>query len=220
VTLLLQRVVVSQPEGSEEQQHMGRRGITVLVMFLTLTITAVAQEYRSEVSVQGTGFFSKDSDGRGIRQQATKTGGVLAGYRYNINRWLAAEANYGYDRNTQLYSGSVPGRVQANVHQITGAAIVKLPSFAKLQPFVLAGGGGLVFDPTGNPGGTFSGATRETKGAFLYGGGADYWLTHHLALRAEYRGLVYKAPSFNVVNLDTDKFTHVAQPSAGIVFRF
>ena len=199
---------------------MVRKGITVLALCLALTLAAAAQEYRSEVSVQGTGFFTKDSDGRVIRQQGTKTGGVLAGYRYNINRWLAAEANYGYARNTQLYSGALPARVQANVHQITGAAVVKLPSFAKLQPFALAGGGGLVFDPTGNPGGTFSGATRETKGAFLYGGGADYRLTHHLALRAEYRGFVYKAPSFNVANLDTDKVTHVAQPSAGIVFRF
>ncbi len=172
------------------------------------------------MSVQGTGFFTKNSDGRSIRQQATETGGVLVGYRFNINRWLAAQADYGYDRNTQLFLGTTPARVQTNVHEITGAAVVKLPSFAKLQPFVLAGGGGLVFDPTGNPGGTFTGATRETKGAFLYGGGADYQLTHHLALRAEYRGLVYKAPSFNVANLDADKFTHVAQPSAGIVFRF
>ncbi len=199
---------------------MGRKGIAVLALLLTLTLAAAAQEYRSEVSVQGTGFFTKESSGRGIRQDATDTGGVLVGYRFNINRWLAAEASYGYDRNTQLYSGSTTARVQANVHQITGAAVVKLPSFAKLQPFVLAGGGGLVFDPTGNPGGSFTGATQETKGAFLYGGGADYRLTHHLALRAEYRGLVYKTPSFNVANLDTDKFTHVAQPSAGIVFRF
>ncbi len=198
-----------------------RRKLAVLFGTMILLASASgAQEMRSEVSVQGTGFFTKNSDGRGIQQRATETGGVLVGYRYNINRWLAAEASYGYDRNTQIYSGSVPARVQANVHQITGAAVVKLPSFAKLQPFVLAGGGGLVFDPTNNPGGTFTGATRETKGAFLYGGGADYRLTRHLALRAEYRGFVYKAPSFNLTSLDTDKVTDVAQPSAGIVFRF
>jgi opacity protein-like surface antigen len=181
---------------------------------------ASAQEFKSEVSVQGTGFFTKNSDGNGVRNQATKTGGVLVGYRYNINRWLAAEANYGYARNTQSYFGSVASRVQANVHEVTGSAVVKLPSFAKLQPFALAGGGALVFDPTGSSSGTFAGATRETKGAFLYGGGADYRLTNHLALRAEYRGLVYKAPSFNLAALNTDRVTHVAQPSAGIVFRF
>lgn len=199
---------------------MRRKLAIVIGIAVVLTSAAVAQEVRSEVSVQGTGFFTKNSDGRGIRQQATDTGGVLVGYRYNINRWLAAEANYGYARNTQSFFGNVPARVQANVHEVTGSAVVKLPSFAKLQPFVLAGGGALIFDPTGNAGGTFTGATQETKGAFLYGGGADYRLTNHFALRAEYRGLVYKAPSFNLTSLDTDKVTHVAQPSAGIVFRF
>ena len=36
---------------------------------------------------------------------ANDTGGFLLGYRYNLNRWLSAEANYGYDRNTQFYFG-------------------------------------------------------------------------------------------------------------------
>lgn len=149
---------------------------------------ASAQEIKSEFSVQGTGFFTKNSDGQGIRNQATETGGVLVGYRYNINRWLAAEADYGYARNTQSFLGSTPARIQANVHEITGSAVVKLPGIARLQPFALVGGGALVFDPTNNLGGSFPGATREAKGTFLYGAGADYVLTKHVSLRAEYRG--------------------------------
>ena len=117
-----------------------------------LSVTAVAQETRSEVSVQDTGFFTKDTEGNGIRDHATNTGGFLVGYRYNITRWLAAEANYGYDRNTQNYFGGTAGRVESNIHQITGSAVVKLPTFARLQPYVLGGGGALVFDPTGNAG--------------------------------------------------------------------
>src|SRR6201981_81614 len=115
-----------------------------------VSVTARTQENRSEISIQGTGFFTKDTDGNGIQQHATDTGGFLLGYRYNINRWLAAEANYGYDRNTQIYFGSGLGRVQSNVHQATGEAVVKLPSFLRLQPYALAGGGALMFDPTGN----------------------------------------------------------------------
>jgi outer membrane immunogenic protein len=183
-------------------------------------MTAIAQETRSEISVQGTGFFTKDSDGNGLRDHVTNTGGFLLGYRYNINRWLAAEANYGYDRNTQTYFGGGSGRVQSNVHQATGEAVVKLPSFFRLQPYALAGGGALMFDPTGNAGGSFSGATFEAKGAFVYGAGADYTFTKHLSLRAEYRGYVYKAPDFNLASLNTDAWTHTAQPSAGFVYRF
>jgi opacity protein-like surface antigen len=97
---------------------------------------------------------------------------------------------------------------------------VKLPSFARLQPYAIAGGGALVFDPAGNAGGNFAGATTETRGAFVYGAGADYAFSRHISLRAQYRGYVYKAPDFNLAGLNTDSWTHIAQPSAGIVFRF
>jgi outer membrane immunogenic protein len=204
----------------EARHSTQRRGIIALAFIALMSVTVVAQENRSEISVQGTGFFTKDTEGNGIRDRVTNTGGVLIGYRYNINRWLAAEANYGYDRNTQTYFGSGSGRVQSNVHQVTGEAVVKLPSFFRLQPYALAGGGALMFDPTGNAGASFAGATFEAKGAFVYGAGTDYALTKHLAVRAEYRGYVYKTPDFNLVSLNTNAWTHTAQPSAGIVFRF
>ena len=204
----------------EVRHSIQRGGMIALAIISLMSVTAVAQEVRSEISVQGTGFFTKDTQGNGVRDRITETGGFLVGYRYNINRWLAAEANYGYDRNTQIYTGNGFGRVQSNVHQATGSAVVKLPSFAHLQPYALAGGGALLFDPTGNAGGSFAGATMQAKGAFVYGAGADYAVTRHVAIRAEYRGYVYKAPDFNLASFNTNAWTHTAQPSAGIVFRF
>jgi len=203
-----------------ELKYSIKRIAMVVGILALVSVTAVAQENRSEISVLGTGFFTKDTDGNGIQQHANDTGGFLVGYRYNFNRWLSAEANYGYDRNTQFYFGGTQARVQANINQITGSAVVKLPSFARLHPYALAGAGALVFDPTGNSGGSFAGATSETKAAFVYGVGAQYPLTRHFSLRAEYRGLVYKAPNFNLGGLNTDSWTQIAQPSAGIVFRF
>jgi opacity protein-like surface antigen len=154
--------------------------------------------------------------------QATQSGGFLIGYRHGLNRWFAAEANYGYSRNTQIYTtGLASARIQSTVHEITGAAVVKLPQFARVQPFVLGGVVVLVFDPTNNNAdATLIGVSTQTRGTFLYGGGVDYSLSTHSALRAEYRGFVYKAPDFNVSGLSPDSWTHVAQPSAGIVFRF
>lgn len=203
----------------ERKNEFFKRAGVALAAIMLLSLAASAQEVRSEISVQGTGFFTKDSDNNGIRNHATNSGGFIVGYRYNLNRWLAAEANYGYTRNTQSLFGSAPASVEANAHEITGAAVVKLPALAKLQPFVIAGGGALVFDPT-DRGSNFAAATRETRGTFLYGAGADYVFAKHWALRAEYRGLVYQAPSFNVASLKSDAWTHTAQPSAGIVFRF
>jgi hypothetical protein len=89
-----------------------------------------------------------------------------------------------------------------------------------MKPAIVVGDGALVFDPTGNAGGTFAGATLQTKGTFVYGAGADYVFTRYISLRAECRGYVYKAPSFGLASLNTDGWTNIAQPSAGIVFRF
>ena len=199
-----------------------RRLLVIIAAVVTLAVGAVAQESRSEISLQGTGFFTKDSNGQGNLQRGTESGGFTVGYRYHINRWLAAEGNYGYDRNTQQYfSGFGESRVQANVHAVTGDLVVNLPfPIKRVSTYALAGGGGLIFDPTGNGGGFVPGADTQGRGAFLYGGGADYSLTRHFSLRAEYRGFVYKSPDFGLASLRTDSWTHTAQPSAGIVFRF
>ena len=190
---------------------------------ILLGVSAAAQESRSEVSLQGTGFFTKDTTGQGTTERSTNTGGFLVGYRYHFNRWLAAEAVYGYDRNSQHYFGSTGlSRIQANVHQATGGLVFRVPAPARfrISPYVLAEGGALVFDPTGNAFGTVPGAQRQATGVFAYGAGADFPIVKHIALRAEYRGLVYNAPDFGVATLNTNTITHTAQPSAGVVFRF
>jgi opacity protein-like surface antigen len=135
------------------------------------------------VNLEGTGFFTKDSSNHGISQRATNTGGFLVGYRYHFNDWLAAEADYGYARDTQKYFTSTGfSRVQSNIHETTAAVVVTPPlSVMNLKPFLLAGSGALVFDPRNA---SIAGAQRQAKAAFVYGGGVDYDLTHHLALRA------------------------------------
>ena len=191
---------------------------------LLLASTARAQEgfMRHEIAVQGTGFFTKDSQQNGILQHSTDTGGFLLNYRFHINGWLAAEASYGYDRNTQEnFTPSGTFGIRANVHQATGALVANLPiSVARMRPYVLAGAGALVFDPTGNSGGFVSGVQRQARPAFVYGGGVDYRLVRHVALRLEYRGFVYDRPDFGIAALSSNVTTHSAEPSAGLVFHF
>jgi len=202
---------------------MLRKSILLTLILLAVVALGAAQEQRSEIAVQGTGFFTKDSSGQGVSQHATETGGLLVSYRYWFTRWVGAQADYGYDRNTQQFlSGSSLSRVQANVHQVTGGFVVGVPHpiSLRISPYVLAEGGALVFDPTGNLGGSVPGTGAQSRGTFVYGGGANVPLTKHFSLRAEYRGLVYNGPDFGLKSLRTDTWTHVAQPSAGIVFRF
>jgi opacity protein-like surface antigen len=101
-----------------------------------------------------------------------------------------------------------------------GALVANLPSTARFEPYVLAGSGALIFDPTENEGGFVLGAETQTKAAFVYGGGANYHMFPHVSLRFEYRGLTYKRPDFGLGFLNSDQFTHTAQPSVGVVFRY
>lgn len=200
-----------------------RKAVMLIASVAIMLGIAVAQESRSEVSLQGTGLFTKDTTGQGTTQRATETGGFLVGYRYHFNRWLAGEGVYGYGRNTQeFFAPAGLSRIQANVHQATGGLVFSLPAPPRfrIHPYVLAEGGALVFDPTGSSFGSVAGAQKQTVGVFAYGGGADFPIVNHVSLRAEYRGLVYSAPDFGLSELNTNKITHAVQPSAGIVFRF
>jgi len=201
---------------------MQRIAVMLAAFVILFTLGATAQENRSEISLQGTGFFTKDTNGQGISRTTTDTGGLLVGYRYHFNRWLSAEANYGFNRDTQRYfSAGGLSRVQSDVHAATADVAVNLPfAISRFSPYVLGGGGSLIFRPTGNAGGFVAGADTQAKGAFLYGAGVNYALSKRFSLRAEYRGYVYKDADFGLRALNTDSWTHTAQPSAGIVFRF
>jgi opacity protein-like surface antigen len=204
-------------------------GITVVAILTLFSMVAVAQK-KSEISIEGAGFFTKDvavgvfdpalNGVVGTSQHATNSGGLLLGYRHNIIRWLAAEVNYGYARNTQEFQaiftgtcflicpGYPPGNTQYDIHQFTGSAIIKLPSFAKLRPYALGGVGAFLFAPMGCCSGGI-----DTKRVFVYGGGFEYAVTKLLSLRAEYRGYVYKTVILNA-------WTNTAAPSAGLAFHF
>jgi len=201
---------------------MRLRVLASMILMSVIGIAATGQELRNEVSVQGTGFFTKDSTGNGIYRTATNTGGVLAGYRFRINQWFSAEGNYGWDRNSQIYSsGGGSSRVQADVHSVTADLVINLPvALWKLSPYALTGGGGLIFRPTRNAGASVPGADTQTRGAFLYGGGVEYPLIQHFLVKAEYRGYVYKTTSFGLESLNLHNWTHTAQPSAGLTYRF
>ena len=45
--------------------------------------------------------------------------------------------------------------------------------------------------------------------------------THHVFVRAEYRGLVYNSPTYDLAGLDgVDRTTHRAEPSVGFGYRW
>ncbi|HEY2383070.1 MAG TPA: outer membrane beta-barrel protein [Terriglobia bacterium] len=189
-----------------------------LVLFATAAMAQVEQP--SQITVEGTGLFTRDSTAdSGTTHSATNSGGLLVGYSYQFSHWAGVEGNYGYSRNTQDYVGTFgESSVRTNTHEVIGSFVVHIPIHAAhFRPYALAGGGALIFDPVDSFG---NGIDRQSRGTFVYGGGVNFDVTHNFGVRAEYRGLIYKAPDFNVTALNLDKVTHLAQPSIGFYFRF
>jgi opacity protein-like surface antigen len=184
-----------------------------------LSLPAFPQEsglYRNEFTAQALGSFLKTTGDNGSQQSATNSGGVLGSYRLFFNSYNGVEVDYGYTLNTQTYimpTASIG--VKSYSHEISGAYVIRKP-LKRWSPFALAGAGGLIFDPKDTPG-----VNSQARAAFVYGVGADVTLSRHWYLRAEYRGLVYNSPTWNLQGLSgADRVTHLAEPSIGFGYRF
>jgi len=174
------------------------------------------EDFRNEMAVQGLGSFVKETTQSGVQQSSTKSGGVLAGYRFYFTKHIGAEINYAYTLNTQNYRQETGTTgVQSYSHEATAEFVYRVP-FKRWSVFGLAGGGAIVFNPK-----DVVGANYQARPTFVYGGGADYNLTKHLFVRAEYRGLIYNSPTYNIAGLrGMDRTTHRAEPSLGLGYRF
>jgi hypothetical protein len=210
----------------------------VLAVFFLLTSVGLAQDNRYDVSLGGAAVLSKTSTGNGTTLTPTNSAAVLITGRYRFSEHSSVEINFAHTPNSQIYlSGPLTYRVQDTISEYSGAYVFSFLQSQKMEPFVFAGAAALTFYPTYgedtiNDVQTSLPSSKQTKPAFLYGGGVDYHifssiplvrrstLTKYLALRLQYRGLVYKAPDFKVQNLFTGARGHMAEPSVGIVVKF
>jgi outer membrane immunogenic protein len=193
--------------------------VTLIAGVASLALPAFSQSEdpgKNEVSVQALGSFVKSTTENGVQNSATNSGGVLASYRFFFDRHSGVEANYGYTLNTQNFlSSTAPVSVKNYSHEVSAAYVFRVP-LKRFTPFVLAGAGALIFDPK-----DLQGVNSQTRASFVYGGGADFDISRHVFVRAEYRGFVYNSPTYDLPGLaGTDRITHRAEPSIGFGYRF
>jgi outer membrane immunogenic protein len=212
-------------------------GIAVGTVFL-ITSIALGQDNRFDVSLNGGAVVTSTSTGNGTTLTPTKSGQVLITGRYRFSARSSVELNFGHTANSQIYfSSPLTYRIMDTISEYSGAYVFSFFQSRTLEPFAFAGAGALVFYP-GYSFNTINGvqtnlpAAQQTKPAFLYGAGVDWKIfyrvplvrrfsfTDHLALRLQYRGLLAKAPDFNVQNLFTGARAHMAEPTIGIVVKF
>lgn len=180
---------------------------------------------RSEISAQVSGVFTRNTNNTPTTHLATDSAGLLVGYRLHLNAWEALELEYGYTRNGQRYftpaiAGGAPAAfnaITADMHQLIANEVITTPRlFGVLEPFLLAGGGALFFRPRSSG---LLVTSSQTRGTFNYGAGVNFHL-YHLGMRVEYQGLLFKIPDFHNPLLNPNKWTHVAQPSVGLLLTF
>jgi outer membrane immunogenic protein len=197
----------------------------LFVMLIGVVNVASAQEDgRFDASLGAAGVFTKQSSGNGTVLNPTNSGAVVATIRYRFNPMHSIEFNYAHTRDSQIYTeGADQFRIQSTISEYTGAYVLNFFQHGKIEPFVFGGGGILRFNPGNTYIDTFQlpvAVVKQTEFAILYGGGADYRIVPHVAIRLQYRGLVYKAPDFKGPGFFTGQSGHLAEPSIGIVFRF
>jgi len=206
--------------------------IAFLAFLLVLCVAAGrAQESRQDVSLSGTAlippFVASSTD---IQVHSNRGFGVLASYRFMLTPSSAVEANYGltYQNKFHYYGPSFQTeglQVPARVQEISGA-YVRSFVFKNFNPFAEGGAAGLIFLPIVNSGLTILDAKQQTEMGFMYGAGFAYEISPSFDIRAEFRGIITKVPTFgeanvnNGYNFTTNKWFNLYEPTVGVAYHF
>ena len=228
------------PRSTLEVQDRMKK-ISLLFLLLPMLATAsFAQESRQDASVSGTVVFPPYVAGQGVFQSgclaptiattsvnAASTGGgtcygpgVLASYRYMVTPRSALEVNYQW---SQYYTNFIYSNLNYNIHtrmQEISAAYVFNFTFRNWNPFLEAGPGGFIFSALDDRGTQTFNPKRTTAIGALYGGGIAYELSPSFDIRAEYRGIIVKAPDFGIAAASTNRYYNVNAPAIGIAYHF
>ncbi len=191
-------------------------------LLLTLSAAAgYAQESRQDVSVSGSvlvePFVSSSTD---VKVSAKRGLGALFSYRFMLTPRGAVEANYGYSQNSLHYvAPSYNYQVNDRTQEVTAAYVYNF-NYHNFNPFVEGGGGALLWGNIRNIGTTTLDVKSQTTIVGLYGAGVAYEISPSFDIRAEYRGIISKVPSFGYSPLATNKYYNIYNPTIGVAYHF
>lgn len=203
---------------------MGRLTILLSVLFFGTILSAQETPHikqadlPQQIAVGGGIVVARKTTVNGVKYEPTTAGAYEVSYRYRILKHVSVQADYDLFMNTQKYLvGSKLTSIGSDVHAATGSAVITFgnPLSKRFESFITVGGGALIFVPR-NEGSLAS----QTVNQFSVGGGDDYRLTHNLRIRAEVKGLTYKAPDFGLTSIHTTKLVDSVIPTLGIVYTF
>lgn len=196
----------------------------VFIAFLLAFCVAAgrAQESRQDVSISGMGqiepFIASSTN---VQVHSNAGYGGLVSYRFMLTPSSALEANY-----SMTYQNKIHYYVNPNNYQVTtrtqevSAAYVRSFTFKKFNPFVEAGPGAFIFLPIVNSGTTSLDVKQQTIIGGVYGAGFAYEISPSFDIRAEFRGMVAKVPTFSDTQFTTNKWYNIYNPAVGVAYHF
>jgi outer membrane immunogenic protein len=194
-----------------------------LLLFPLLAAPLFAQESRQDISISGTAIIPPFASGNAVQLHATVGyAGALVSYRYLLTPHGGLELNYQYNQNVQhfIYPGG-----SYNIHdrfeEISGAYVYSF-NFRNWNPFIEGGAAGFLISPIDDAKTDTFGISRNTNVGALYGAGIAYEISPSFDIRAEYRGLVMKTPTFNYPGNDlrTNVYYNIYDPVIGVAYHF
>jgi opacity protein-like surface antigen len=199
--------------------------IAIIAFLLAVCVAAGrAQESRQDISLSGTAliepFIGSSTD---VYVHSNTAFGALLSYRFMLTPSSALEGNYGitYQNTIHFKTNYLDAKVLTRTQEASGA-FVHTFNFRKFNPFIEGGGGEFIFLPILNSGTTTHDTKQQNQLGALYGGGFAYEISPSFDIRAEYRGIVTKVPTFGVPNnlFNTNKWYNIYNPVIGVAYHF
>ena len=181
-----------------------------------------AQESRQDISLSGTALIEPfRASSTTVQVNSTTSYGALASYRFMLTPNSALEANYGitYQNSIGYYVNPNHYKILTRTQEMSGA-YVRSFVFKNWNPFVEAGPAGIIFLPIVNSQTTNLDVKQQTEVGGMYGAGFAYEVSPSFDIRAEYRGLVTKVPTFGDSALTTNRWYNIYVPTVGIAYHF
>ncbi len=197
-----------------------KKSLLLLLLLPLLAAVGFAQESRQDVSASGSALIPPYIAGNGAQLHATVGFGGLFSYRYLLTPSSGLELNYQYAQQVQHFTNPTNNNTVHDRFQEVSGAYVHSFIFRNWNPFVEAGVGGFLFRPIDDSKTNLTGLSGNTNVGAMYGAGFAYEISPSFDIRAEYRGLVFKTPTFGVTNFSTGRYYNVSDPVIGIAYHF
>lgn len=181
--------------------------VSLLAVLAFFGVSARAQQEVPKVDIfAGYSYFRANPSTSGV--DSFSMNGGSANVAYNVNHWLSGVADFGGYHSGDILGSGIDGTVSTYLF----GPRVSYRHFGRITPFgqVLFGvahAGASAFDTSGS----------QNAFAMTVGGGVDYRLSHHLAIRP--LEVDYLLTRFSEVTNDTQSQNNL-RVSTGIVFRF